>query len=139
MTAIPMLPIVRRGLITAVTAAWLSVVGWTWAADPDAVRRAMGEMMAAAQAMVDSGDRRDFDRMAMDAQRVMASGERTLASLPRPGNRHARDAADHVQQAIEYAKKVVDAGGQGRGEDALKDARRALSQVRRGAGHAEAL
>ncbi len=138
MTVIPISPNVRCGLITAI-AAWLSVVGWAWAGDPDGVRRAISEMMSAAQAMVDSGDRRDLDRMVMDAQRVMESGERALASLPQPGNRHARDAADHVRQAIEDAEKVVDAGGQGRGEDALTHARRALSQVRRGAGHAEAL
>ena len=137
MAAIPP-PNVRRGLILAV-AAWLSVGGWTWAAAPEEVRRAMGEMMAAAQAMVDSGDRRDLGRMVVDAQRVMESGERVLASLPQPGNRHARDAADHVRQAIESAQKVVDAGEQGRGEDALTHARRVLSQIRRGAGHAEAL
>lgn len=132
------LPPVRRA-ITIGLAVWLSVAGWAWAADPDVVRRAMGEMMAAARAMVDSGDRHDFDRMVMDAQRVVESGERALASLPRPGNRHARDAADHVQQAIEYAKEVVDAGKQGREEDALTHARKAFSQVRRGAGHADAL
>lgn len=138
MTVIPIPPNVRCGLITAIVA-WLSVVGWAWSADHDAVRRAMGEMMTAAQATVDSGNRRDLGRMVVDAQRVMESGERVLASLPQPGNRHARDAADHVRQAIESARKVVDAGEQGRGEDALTHARRALSQARRGAGHAEAL
>ena len=126
------------GVIAAI-AVWLAVVGSVGAADSDAIRRAIGEMMTAAQAMVDGGDHRDSKRLITEAGRVMEAGERVLAALPRPGNRHARDAADNVRQAMDHARQVVEAVNGGRSDDALAHARLALRQTRRGAGHAEAL
>jgi hypothetical protein len=126
------------GVVPAV-AVWLAVAGSAGAADFDAARHAIGEMTAASRAVVDSGDRGDFGRMITDAERVVEAGERALAALPRPGNRHARDAADHVRQAMEHARQVIEAATHGRPDDAVAHARRALTQVRRGAGHAEAL
>jgi hypothetical protein len=130
--------LVRQGwLVAVVSCLSLSVVAQ--AADPDAVRRAFGEMMAASRTMVDSGERRDFERMATEAGVVVEAGERVLAALPRPGNRHARDAAEHVRGAMDHARLAVEAAHRGQDADALTHARKALSQIRRGAGHAEAL
>lgn len=126
------------GVVPAI-AVWLAVAGPAAAMDADAVGRAMGDMMTASRAMVDDGDRGDFEGMMTEAQRVVDAGERALAALPRPGNRHARDAAEHVQRAIDHASQVIEAANRGRSDDALAHARRALAQVRRGAGHAEAL
>lgn len=117
---------------------WLAVVGAAGADDADAVRRAVSEMMAASRAMVDSGERRDFERMAAEAALAVEAGSRALEALPQPGNRHARDAADHLRQAISHARQTADAA-RARSEDALSHARNTLVQVRRGAGHADAL
>jgi len=130
-------PLPRR--VVQAIAVWLAVAGSAGAADLDAVGRAMGEMMTAARAMVDSGDQRDFGRMITEAEQVVDAGERALAALPQPGNRHARDAADHVRQAVGHAKLVAEAARRGQEDDALAHARQSLSHVRQGAGHAEAL
>ncbi len=125
--------------IGAAVAVWLAVAGLAGASDSDAVRRAIGEMFSAAQTMVDSAERHDFVQMGTDADRVVAAGERALAALPKPGNRHARDAADHVRRAIDHARQVVEALRNQRSDEASAAARRTLRQVRRGAGHADAL
>lgn len=125
--------------VASAIAVWLAVAGSAGATDSAAVNRAIGEMMTAARAMVDSGDRRDLGRMITEAEQVVDAGERALAALPRPGNRHARDAAEHVRRAMDHARHVVEAANRGRSDDALAHAGRALRQVRRGAGHAEAL
>lgn len=123
----------------AAVAGGLPVTGAAWAADADAVRGAIGEMMAASRAMVDSGERQDSERLVAEAERLMEAGGRALAALPRPGNRHARDAADHVRQAIDHARRAVESSRRQRQDDALAEARNTLTQVRRGAGHADAL
>ncbi len=123
----------------AAVVVWLGVAGLAGAADADAVRDAHADMLSASRTMVDSGERRDFARMVADAERVVAAGEQALAALPQPGNRHARDAADHVRQAIDHARQVVAAATHGRSDEALAEARLTLRQVRRGAGHADAL
>ena len=126
------------GVVGAITV-WLAVAAPVGAAGSDEMGRAIGEMMTAAQAMVDSGERRDSKRLVSEAGRVMEAGERVLAALPRPGNRHARDSAEHVRGAMDHARLVVEAAHRGQDNDALTHARRALRQVRQGAGHAEAL
>lgn len=113
--------------------------GWSWAADVEAIRRAIADLTAASRAMVEQGERGDLGAMSAEADRVVRTGERALAALPQPGNRHARDAAEHIRRAVEEARRVVDAASGGRSDDALAHARSALRQVRRGAGHAEAL
>lgn len=121
------------------TLAWLVAAGFAVAADVGAARTAIREMMTASRAMLDEHARGDLALMAAAATRVIAAGERALAALPTPGNRHARDAADHVREAIEAARRVVETATTGRGDEAATHARRTISQVRRGAGHAEAL
>jgi hypothetical protein len=125
--------------VVAAIAVWLAVTGLAGAADVDAARRAIGEMLSASRTMVESGERQNVAQMLAEAERVVMTGEQALAWLPQPGNRHARDAADHVRQAIDHARQVIVAANHGRLDDALAEARRTLGQVRRGAGHAEAL
>jgi hypothetical protein len=123
----------------AIAAVLLVVADLAGGADADAVRRAVADMLSASRTMVDHGERRDVVRMGADADRVVAAGEQALAALPQPGNRHARDAADHLRRAMDHARAVVEAADRGQVDDALAHARKTLSQVRRGAGHAGAL
>lgn len=120
-------------------AAGLMASGVAAATDRDVVLRAIGEMLTASRAMVADHERGDLSGMAADAARVVEAGERALDALPNPGNRHARDAAEHVHKAIQTAQRAAEAAAQGRSDEASAHARRLLSHVRRGAGHAEAL
>lgn len=117
----------------------LMAPGVVTAADRDVVLRAIGEMMTASRAMVADHDREDLTGMAADAAQVIEAGERALEALPKPGNRHARDAADHVREAMESARLAADAAAQGHSAAASTHARRTLSHIRQGGGHAEAL
>lgn len=124
----------------AIPLVWLAVSGLAGAAvDRDAIGRAMGEMLTAARAMVDSGDHRDLAGVGTAGERVLGAGNLALAALPQPGNRHARDAADHVRQAMDHAKLAIEAVQRGQQDEASAHARKCLSHVRQGAGHAEAL
>jgi hypothetical protein len=127
------------GLVLVATVAGWLITSAAWAADADAVRGAIGEMMAASRAMIDSGERRDSERMVAEAERLREAGARALEVLPRPGNRHARDAADHVRQAMDHARRAAESSRLRRFDEAVTEARNTLTQVRRGAGHADAL
>jgi hypothetical protein len=120
-------------------AAGLMVSAVAAAADRDAVLRAIAEMMPASRAMVADHEREDLTGMGADATRVIEAGERALEALPKPGNRHARDAAEHVREAMESARLAAEAAAQGHSDDASTHARRTLSHVRQATGHAEAL
>jgi hypothetical protein len=117
------------GVVPAV-AVWLAVAGSAGAADFDAARHAIGEMTAASRAVVDSGDRGDFGRMITDAERVVEAGERALAALPRPGNRHAETGrpCGRPWSTRDKSSRLRPTGGL----TTRWRTRRALTQVRRG-------
>jgi hypothetical protein len=121
------------------TAVWLTVFGVAAAADRDAVLRAINEMMTASRAMASDQERGDLSGVSAHATRVVEAGERALEALPKPGNRHARDAADHLREAIDTARSAAEASAQGRSDDASSHVKRTMRHVRQAAGHAEAL
>jgi hypothetical protein len=121
------------------TTAWLTLSGGAAAADRDAVLHAIGEMMTASRAMASDQERGDLSGVSAHATRVIAAGERALEALPKPGNRHARDAADHLREAIDTAQRAAAASVQGRADDATSDIRRTQRHIRQANGHAEAL
>ncbi|MFZ5863885.1 MAG: hypothetical protein ACOYXR_13715 [Nitrospirota bacterium] len=125
-------------LVIGMTAGLL-VAGPVVGADPAAIRRAISEMLTASRAMAANHDRGDLLGIVAGAARVIEAGQRALDAFPTPGNRHARDAAEHVREAIRSAERAAEAATQGRSDDALAHARRTLSHVRQGAGHADAL
>jgi hypothetical protein len=117
----------------------LMVSGVAVASDRDAVLHAIGEMMTASRAMAADQERGDLPGVSANAALVIAAGERALAALPQPGNRHARDAAEHVREAIDTARRAGDAAAQRRSDDAASHAKRTQRHIRQAAGHAEAL
>lgn len=130
---------VARGGLAVGAVVWLAATGPAASVERHPALLAIGEMMSVARAMAEAGERGDLAGMAADAARVIDAGERALDGLPKPGNRHARDAADHVREAIESARLAAEAGTQGRRDEALAHVKRTMSHIRQGAGHAEAL
>ncbi|MFZ5874921.1 MAG: hypothetical protein ACOYXU_00800 [Nitrospirota bacterium] len=117
----------------------LTVSGIAAAADRAAALRAISEMMTASRAMSADQERGDSPGVSAGATRVIEAGDRALEALPKPGNRHARDAAEHLREAIETARRAAEASAQGRADDATSHIRRTQRHIRQASGHAEAL